>query len=157
MAPRIPKLELPVSYIELAERFDFLRFAIFRSLGDEYVPFRGPTELGIFDQVVKFEADMELRESCSEVLFACVLWLEARRPLLEILECCAPEIKRLLVYTANIFLDYIRLRATVQNEAIVSLGSSATAWLHLFAEFHHELTNQNGPRWWKPTSRRYPG
>lgn len=155
MAYKIPKPELLMTYSDIADRFDLLRPVFFEALGED-AGFQRFCQPGVFDLPGEFRRNMDLRESCVEVLLASILWLEARRPLAEILQHCAPEITRHLVYTANVFLDFVRLRSAAQRETIVSLGSSATAWIHLFAEFRDELTRQHGTCWWKTTPRTYP-
>jgi len=154
MPLKIPKQEHPSTYQYLQERFELLRPHICKGLEEDFLP-SGSTAHEKWDAIELYESDVELRESVAEVLLASILWVEAGKPSGEILQGCSPEIKHQFVYTVNVFRDFLILRSAVQKDRRAGLGNLATAWIHLFVEFHAELTRLSGPCWWRSKSRSY--
>lgn len=146
----MPDIDLPVTYAECRWRWHAMRAFIFVALDENYkTDSKGHHSDKQMDQIERFEQDVFLRETVCEVLLACALWIEAKRPCESLLKNYVPEIKSQLVYGANVFLDFLELRSAVQKEVVVSRGSLADAWIHLFAEFRDELTGKGRLVWWK--------
>jgi hypothetical protein len=154
--PEADTLIPPVTYEDCRDTWRNLRKIVFAELDGQHV--LGNPEFdnaAAVDLSERFEQDAELREIVAEVLLACTMRIELGRKCKPLLKNYAPEIKNLLVYGANLFLEFLELRAAVQKGVVVSRGSWEDAWIHLFVEFRDELIGKSNVRWWKRQQFRY--
>jgi hypothetical protein len=150
------QLKPPVTYEDCLDRWVYLKKILMASLDGQYVAGNSEFDIkDIFGLIEQFEQDAELRETVCEVLLACTLQIEADLQCSQLLENYVPEIKDQLVYGANIFYDFLKLRAFVQKGVVLSRGSLEDAWIHLFVEFRDELIGKSNVRSWKQQQLRY--
>lgn len=138
-----PPLELPIRYADLRDRLNLMKGAIYKPLADE-------ERLCVdFNLQARFREDASCREAMAEVLLTAILWIEAGRPSSELLQGCVPEIRKLLVRTVNLLLQFLVLKEHTQTDAILNRGSLADAWTHLLVEFHRAVGKGAETWWWK--------
>jgi hypothetical protein len=138
-----PPLDLPIHYEDLRERLNLMKGAIYKSLAEDELLCTD------FKLLERFQQDANYREALAEVLLTAILWIEAGRPSSELLQGCVPEIRKLLVRTVNLLLQFLVLKEHTQTGAIVSRGSLADAWTHLLVEFHRAVGRGAETWWWK--------
>jgi hypothetical protein len=143
MSASLPILKLPVSYEDLLDRLFLVRELIYEAMPREDVVTGGMAS------AQQFEEDIPFREAVAEILLASILWIEAQRPTLEILQDCEPQIRKGLVAGVNRLVDFLHIKKHTQPNEIVSRCSLADAWIHLLVEYRDMLRDSSQDWLWK--------
>jgi hypothetical protein len=140
--PDLPKISYPISFKDLIERW------VVHIQWELYKPLQKNEKMGGSSHLVeRYDDDLSLREACAENLLASTLWIESGRQSSEIAQSSSPEIRQLLVYTSNTFVEFLEQKSNTQPGDIYCRESLSVIWTHLFVEFRQALGPTTDP-WW---------
>lgn len=130
----IPATNRFIKYEDLLDRLCLLQERIYSCVSTEETK---PD--AIFAESLR--QDTALKQTTAEILLASVLWIEADRNPLEILQYAEHEIRKSLVYIVNSLIRFLELKQHTQPTVWLNRCSVADAWIHLFVEFYSALGN----------------